>query len=92
MHSIGGSGWSSVDLEIMLIRYYSKVNPSNMHVSKGLASHFAGSRSAYLSLNKQLLDEYGTDLEQMLTLTGKSDNIFSRQMRQKNCAEFDPCL
>ena len=45
-----------------------------MHIIKGLAANFAGSHSAYLTLNRQLLDRYGTDLEQMLTLTGRPCN------------------
>ena len=67
----GTTGWSAVELEIMLIRFYAKVNPGNMSIIKGLASHFAGSKESYMSLNQQLLDKYGTDLDQMLAITGR---------------------
>jgi hypothetical protein len=59
-----------VELEIMLIKFYAKVNPSNMSIVNEIAARFAGTNESYLKLNQQLLDEYGTDLEQMLVLTG----------------------
>ena len=68
--SAGTTGWSEIELQILLIRYYSKINPCNLKKIKNLAARFLGSGEAFLTLNQQLMDKYGTDLRQTLAITG----------------------
>jgi hypothetical protein len=41
-----------------------------MNIIKDLAARYSGSQKAYLALNQQLKDKYGTDLDQTLSMTG----------------------
>jgi hypothetical protein len=67
----GATGWTAMELQILLIRYYAKINPCNLQLIECLAARFSGSRIAYLALNQQLMEKYGTDLEDILSLAGR---------------------
>ena len=64
-----------MELQILLVRYYSMINPSNVKIVKDLATNYSGSQTAFLDLNKLLKDKYGTDLEETLSISGECPKL-----------------
>ena len=59
-----------MELEIILIKFYSKFCPQNIHISKNLAKQYSGTSESFMQLQRQLLDKYGKDMDHIMDAAG----------------------